>query len=142
MKDDLQKKVAQFAEQLFFVAFVDGFDDFVGFFEHHRLEAFVSLLTIPRTAPGRSQSSYQLDQRSEFFAGDCFGYFGHGPNLQDEQAKSKDGVRVRSPWSVVRRSAVHAHPLSRPVEFRDPVLLAVTVTIEPRTNDHGPRTTD
>jgi hypothetical protein len=54
--------------ELFIAAFIDGFDYFVGLFEHHRLETLVSLLTVPRTTAGRTQSRDQFDEIAEFFA--------------------------------------------------------------------------
>ena len=57
-----KQQVAKLALELFIVAFINGFDGFVGFFEHHWFEAFVRLLAVPRTAAGRTEAGHQVHQ--------------------------------------------------------------------------------
>ena len=58
------------AQPPFVIACIDGFDYFISFLEHHRLEALVSLLAIPRAPARGSQTRDQVNKLSKLFTWD------------------------------------------------------------------------
>ena len=66
VKHNLKQKVTELADQLVVIAFVDGLNDLISFFEHHRFKGVVSLFTIPRASAGCTEPRDQLDELREF----------------------------------------------------------------------------
>ncbi len=56
VKEHLQQQVTKFPGEFGPVTIVDGFQNFVGFFQRVRLDGVESLFLIPRTAPGGAEA--------------------------------------------------------------------------------------
>ncbi len=64
IKKHLQQQVAEFAGQFVPVAIIDGFEDFIGFFQRVGFDGIEGLLAIPGTPPGARKRSMIATARS------------------------------------------------------------------------------
>ena len=66
-EDGLQQEVAEFFGQAGPIPLVDGFENFVGFFEKERLDGVEGLFPVPGAPTGRPEARHDGDEPFEFF---------------------------------------------------------------------------
>ncbi len=69
VEENLEQEVAEFAGEFLPIAIVDGFEDFVGFFERVGFDRVERLLAVPGTAAGTAQPGHDRHCAFEAISG-------------------------------------------------------------------------
>src|ERR1700730_6501029 len=67
-KHRLEHEISELLAELAVIVAVDRLENFVGFFQHERLERVDGLFPVPRTALGTAERRHDADQSSEFLS--------------------------------------------------------------------------
>src|SRR5947209_9309077 len=96
IKEHLQEQIAKFTGEFMPVAVVDGFENFVGFFQGIRFDGIESLFAIPRAAARGAEAIHDGDRSLETFP--CAGHA--ATNVNDGEGSKQCGAiwrRKRAP---------------------------------------------